>query len=213
MIKAIIFDKDGVLVDSEYANIQSATEAFEQLGIHITDEDKKQIIGKHPDDYIVYFQTKYLFPVEEFKTLRRPIYNRIFENAPLFDDAISLVKSIKSSHLFLALTTSGGNKNTNDFLQKIKLDQVFDALVTKEMCSKRKPDPQPYLITAEELHVLPDECVVIEDSWVGLTAAKAAGMKCVVIPNDYTKDNDFSSADLIVKSAKEITVAIIKGLS
>lgn len=164
MIKAIIFDKDGVLVDSEYANIQSATEAFEQLGIHITDEDKKQIIGKHPDDYIVYFQTKYLFPVEEFKTLRRPIYNRIFENAPLFDDAISLVKSIKSSHLFLALTTSGGNKNTNDFLQKIKLDQVFDALVTKEMCSKRKPDPQPYLITAEELHVLPDECVVIEDS-------------------------------------------------
>ena len=90
---------------------------------------------------------------------------------------------------------------------------MFDALVTKEMCSKRKPDPQPYLITAEELHVLPDECVVIEDSWVGLIAAKAAGMKCIVIPNNYTKDNDFSSADLIVKSAKEITVATIKGLS
>jgi len=164
MIKAVIFDKDGVLVDSEYANTQSATEAFEQLGIHITDEDKKQIIGKHPDDYITYFQTKYSFSIEEFKILRRPIYNRIFEDAPLFDDAISLVKSIKSSHLLLALTTSGGNKNTNEFLQKIKTDQIFDVIITKEMCNKRKPDPEPYLITAEELHVLPDECLVIEDS-------------------------------------------------
>ncbi len=81
---------------------------------------------------------------------------------------------------------------------------MFTVIVAKEDCTKFKPDPEPYLITAKKLGVQPEYCVVIEDSEAGVSAAKSANMYCVAIPNKHTKNQDFSHADKVVTSVKDI---------
>jgi len=110
----------------------------------------------------------------------------------------------------LALTTSSKIESTMQVLQRAGLENTFEVIVTYEDYQRRKPDPESYLLTAKKLNLQPKDCVVIEDSYVGLCAAKSAGMKCIVIPNKYTKDQDFSKADLIVETADKIDIDLLK---
>jgi beta-phosphoglucomutase-like phosphatase (HAD superfamily) len=91
------------------------------------------------------------------------------------------------------------------------LEGTFDAVVTFEDCERRKPNSDPYLITARKLGVDANECLVIEDSLVGLEAAKSAGMQCVIILNEETKNLSFSKADFVIESPEEIR-GILRGL-
>lgn len=81
---------------------------------------------------------------------------------------------------------------------------MFNVIVTHEDCESLKPDPEPDALTANKLGIEPKYCVAIEDTALGVESAKGAGMKCIVIPNEHTKHQDFSSADTVVKSASEI---------
>lgn len=93
---------------------------------------------------------------------------------------------------------------TIDLLKGIGIYNLFKEVVTKEDYSKRKPDPEPYLVTVKKLGFQARDCLVIEDSEVGLKAALSAGMDCVVIYNQYTKEHDFLGAKLVVDSADQI---------
>jgi len=92
------------------------------------------------------------------------------------------------------------------------MEELFTVMTTAEDTKTRKPDPESYLLTAQKLGVEVSECIAIEDSKIGLDAAKAAGMKCIVIPNKYTKDQDFSQADLIVHSADALDIDLLKSI-
>ncbi|PJA48200.1 MAG: hypothetical protein CO170_03480 [candidate division SR1 bacterium CG_4_9_14_3_um_filter_40_9] len=212
MLKAVIFDRDGVIVDSEYANVTAGFMAFQQLGIEIDEDDKKQIIGKHPKDYLTYFHTKYNFSDEEFQKIVAPIYSNLLEKMPFIPKAIDLCHSIKNKVL-LALNTSSELKNTQGLLKRGNIENLFDALTTEEDITNRKPHPDSYLLTAQRLGVAPGECIAIEDSDIGLAAAKAAGMKCIIIPTTYTKDQDFSQADLVVDSADKLNINILRKIA
>jgi HAD superfamily hydrolase (TIGR01509 family) len=213
MIKAVIFDKDGVMIDSEYANIQSAVKAFKQLGITIDENEQKQIVGKHPDDYSLYFLTKYKFSYPEFRKIQRQFYYQIYDQVPLFDKTIALINQIKKAGLKLALTTTSSITSTDMVIKRAKLESVFDVVVTNEQYSQNKPHPEPYLITAQKLDMKPNECLVVEDSVIGMRSAKSAGMKCIIIKNRFTKDQDFSQADMVVNNGDEINIEKIKNES
>ncbi len=202
MAKAVIFDRDGVLVDSEPVNIASVALALKGLGVTITEADEKQIVARHPADYQGYFLAKYRIPQEEFRKERSRSYYALFGKAPLFEGTVALVRELKAKGVPLALATSGNRPTTDTFLSRTHLS--FDAIVTFEDCTRRKPDPEVYLIAAERLGVPPKGCTVVEDSAVGLAAAKAAGMRCIVLPNAYTKDQDFSAADAVARDAEEL---------
>ena len=208
-MKAAIFDKDGVILDSETTNVDSAIIAFKKLNIPIKDKEKEWIIGRHPDDYKIQFLEKYNFSYDEFRKIQKKLYFQLYDSAPIFEETISLIKKLHAYNITLALTTSSGLNSTIQILNKAKINNLFNLLVTSEDYKKRKPDPEPYLVTAKKLKLESKDCVVFEDSYVGLKAAKAAGMKCVVIPNKYTKQQDFSAADLVIDSAKNINLEIL----
>lgn len=102
-----------------------------------------------------------------------------------------------------------GKDGTLLILSKAGIDQLFDVIITREDCTNLKPHPEPYLLTAEKLGIEPKHCVVIEDTALGVESAKKAGMRSIAIPNEYTQDQDFSMADVVVKSAKEVESILI----
>lgn len=204
MIKAIIFDRDGVLLDSESTNVEAAIETFARLGIEIRLSDKDRIVGRHPDDYLRYFHAKYKFDHFEYLSGQASAYEKNLKTAPLFAETINLVHLLKKNFR-LALTTSSDKDTTAQVLERCGLKTEFDIIVTREEATRKKPDPEPYLLTAKKLKLSPAECLVVEDTNIGLTAAKRAGMKCIIIPNTYTRHQDFSAADLLVESARDIT--------
>jgi HAD superfamily hydrolase (TIGR01509 family) len=207
MIKAFLFDRDGVILDSEFAHINAVIETFKKLGIKITKEDEEIIIGRHPDNYLPELKKKYDFSSESFLEIETKFYYKYFKKAPIFKEVINLMKKLKKKGYKIAITTSSDMKTTNMLLERIKkLSSYIDVIVTREDYKKSKPDPEPYLITAKKLNISPKDCVVIEDSLTGLKSAKSAGMKCIMIPTGLTKKQDFKEADLVVKSAKYINI-------
>ena len=211
-MKAVIFDRDGIIINSESINIDAVERAFQKYGIQISEDDKRFIIGKHPNDYGNYFLNKYDYPVKELFKIQKKFYYEMIESAPVFEETIKLIKRLKEQNISLALTTSSDRESTLNILKKNNLDNIFDVIVTFDECSKRKPEPEPYQITARKLDIDPNECIVIEDSSIGVESAKYAGMKCIAIPNEFTRIQDFSKADLIVNSASEITLETLDKL-
>ena len=110
----------------------------------------------------------------------------------------------------LALATNSFFQYTDIILQKTNIKQFFEIIVTRDNIKNLKPDPEIFIKTAELLKTEGSNCVVLEDAQKGIEAAYAAGMKSIAIPNIYTFDNDFSKADLILNSLKEINHKTIK---
>lgn len=170
------------------------------------------MVAKHPADYQNYFQDQYDFSYPEFRKLQGEEYYKQLENLELIMPAVKLIKDLQAKKITLALTTSSSARSTKIVLDEADLNNVFQEVVTNSDYEKRKPNPEPYLVTAKKLGISPAECVVVEDSGVGLEAAKAAGMKCLAIPNEYTRDHNFSKADLVVNSASEVTLEVLNNL-
>ncbi|MFH1521667.1 MAG: HAD family phosphatase [archaeon] len=212
MVNAVIFDRDGIIIDSESINIDSAIAAFEALGIGIKEEEKQNIIGRHPDDYKEYFLKKYDFSYPEFRKIQQETYYKLTDVVPYIHDTISLIKRLYSKGITLAVNTSSQKEGTMKILEKAKIKNMFKVITTFEDYKNRKPDPESYLVTVKKLGFIPQSCIAIEDSLAGVTAAKAAGMKCIAIPNEYTKNQDLSKADLILDSANQITIELLNKL-
>ena len=212
MLQAVIFDRDGVLIDSEQTNIDSGVQALRELGIELDSSDISLIIGRHAADYGNDFLKKYVFSYEEFRKIQRSKYTELFNNAPIFEETVKLAKDLFSKKIILGLATSSSKNNTINFLNKYNLKNCFKVVTTCEDYDKRKPDPAPYIITAQKLNVEPRYCVAIEDTAIGVESAKNAGMKCIAIPNQHTFDQDFSKADIMVKSGNDITIELLERL-
>jgi len=205
MTKAILFDRDGVLIKSAQVHIDSVVKSFNELEVYITEAEKMYVVGRNPNDYVNYFLKKYNFSKEKFLEKQSRYYQEIFPGSfELIEETISLAKELKKRGYLLALITSSDKPTTNIFFEKAGLIETFDAIVTVEECPIRKPSPEPYLLAAKRLNVNPSDCLVVEDSYTGLESAKNAGMDCVVIPNEHTKNQDFSKADNLISNPEEI---------
>jgi len=202
MMKAVIFDKDGVLADAVNFNVEAGVKSFREIGIELDEEDKKNIVGRHPIDYNPILTKKYNFDNE--KVMERQIfhYYQLYKNVKIFEGAKELVSGLKEKGFKLGLATSAEIKGTNMFFDKSGLKEFFDVVVTFKDCKERKPAPDIYLVTAERLSVSPEECLVIEDSPVGVKSAKDAGMKCVAVTHTSSKD-ELKEADYIISNLNE----------
>lgn len=211
MIKAVIFDRDGMIINSEKTHVECVVKAFKEFGIEISEEEKEYIVGRHTKDYMAHFMKKYSFPEEDFFKTQRECFYKLYNTIELFPDTIALIKELSKKYP-LGLTTNGSRMSTDLLINRAKLQGLFKAIVTSDDYSKRKPDPEPYSVTAKKLKFKPEECVVIEDSSVGVESAKRAGMKCIAVPNEYTKHQDFSKADLVVDSVTKITEELLSSI-
>jgi HAD superfamily hydrolase (TIGR01509 family) len=210
-MKAFVFDRDGVIVDSEYANIESMRYALKRIGITMDDIDADLIIGKHPADYIGPLSEKYGFtPDEHFDSIHYDKYRQLLAEVPLIEDTIDFIKQLHEKGIPLALCTSSSSEFTQYVLDRASISNCFKAIVTFEDYEHRKPHPDPYLTAAKKLGIGPEECIAVEDSVSGLQSAKSAGMKCIILESSYMQNHfgkeNFANADLLIKSAKEIDV-------
>ena len=217
MIKAVIFDMDGLMIESE--NLQS--EAF---GIIIKKYEINPI--KQANGLI---QTPGLSERANWEILkkkhnlkedtdilikkRNPIYLDILKkNIVSKPGLIKLIKLLKNEQVLLAVASSSGIEHIESVLGKLVITKEFNAVVSGQFIKNSKPAPDIFLEAAKQLGVKTNECLVLEDAESGVEAGHRAGMEVIAVPNKYTKDNDFSKADLTVKSLESIDLSIINML-
>lgn len=209
--KALIFDRDGVILDTEIINVNSAVQAFKKIGISISEKDKQKVFGRNPEDYKYDFLKKYKFSYERYRKIQKETYYDQYDKQfKPNKDILRLIRDLKKNKVKLALTTTATLKGTKRLLKKLKLENIFDVIVTFEDVDKRKPHPDPYLKTLKKLKLSAQECIVIEDTPVGVESAKKAKIKCIAFKTPYIKKKEMAKADLITSSTKQMKTYLRK---
>jgi HAD superfamily hydrolase (TIGR01509 family) len=215
-IKAIIFDHDGVIADSENIHIQAERAIFDKYGFKVSEKEHKKVKGLTIKDIFLPILKKYKQEnkLQELIKEKRIIwFNIARKELKIFEGFYELIDRLKTKYR-LAMTTSGSLETIN-FVKTLfpKLKGIFELEVTADDVKKGKPDPEPYILTAKKLNLSPSECIVIEDSLNGIKSAKSAGMKVIAITNTYPKKEiEKEKPDLIVNSLNEITLETIESL-
>jgi beta-phosphoglucomutase family hydrolase len=198
MIKAVIFDMDGVVAETEHIHIQAEKKTMLRYGVRISEDELHEYTGTTARVMFAELIRKYkldttfekIFDEKEevmFKLLRKGV-----QPTKGVDDLILKLKHMK---IKLAIASSSHRRMIEYVLNWLKIAQFFDSVVGAEDVSRSKPDPEIFLKTAQLLKVKPEECLVIEDSKLGVEAAKRAGMKSLGYFNPNSGKQDLSGAD------------------
>lgn len=213
-IRAVIFDMDGVLTDSEPLINQAAVAMFRELGLPVQPEDFLPFVGTGEDRYIGGVAEKYGFPLDGPAAKKRT-YEIYLELVPRalkgFPGAHVLVKNCRLADLKVAVASSADLVKIEANLRQIELDPAsWDAIVTGEDVANKKPAPDIFLAAAAKLGVPPAACVVIEDAVNGVQAAKAAGMRCVAVAQTFPAEK-LQQADVVRARLRDVTLAALCG--
>jgi len=215
---ALIFDMDGVLVDSNPFHVQKWIEFLHERGIPYNAEDlPKQILGSRNDTALRRFFGRDLAEGEieklsedleaRFRAAFRPHAQPLLGLKTLMDEC-------RGEGIPLAVASSAMTKNVDFVVDTLKLRSYFASIVTGDDVSRPKPDPEIYIQAAERLTLAPAKCVAFEDSFVGIESAKRASMKCVAIASTFPAEElrSQTQADLVVKNFEELSLARLRAL-
>lgn len=194
MIKAVFFDMDGLMLDTEPITIKAKVIEGNKIGLAITEDMVKHTIGmsqKHVDEYFKsFFHEKYNH--QYFIQKRREyLFEYMKENGlPLKKGLESLLEYLKIKEIPLAIVTSSTREIINQYMQYGDIFKYFKFIVTGDEVKKGKPDPDVYLYAAKRMGVNPEECLVYEDSKNGIISASRAHMKVIMIPDLIEPDEE-----------------------
>jgi len=208
-VVAVVFDLDGVLVDSESINVRSAFESFEAFGYPLDPSDTANIVGLHPADYVPVLARRYDL-AEDVQTRIREhqngVYARIWcKDARLTAGAKEIPPLLRERGYRVALATSGSRDHVNHCLARFDLRAPFEVVLTKDDVARRKPDPEIYLACARELDLDPPEMLVVEDSEFGVRAAKTAGTRCAAVRTSLTAPDRIGAADVMIDTLTDLS--------
>ena len=208
--KAVIFDMDGVIIDSEPIHYAAMQVYNHSLGFDMSHEEYASYIGTRGSDMWEELRIRHALPGTTEELLRgetAAYYRELMTNsniAPVVG-AIELIRECRSAGLRLALASSASRENIEIVEKLFSLQGLFDTTISGEELTRSKPDPAIFLISAKRLGAQPSECVVIEDAQAGVQAAKAAGMVCVGLRLHDFGRQDLSAADMVVESLTELS--------
>lgn len=206
---AVIFDMDGVLVNSEPFYVEVEQTNFKQLGLKISEKEHQTYQGTATDRMWQLIKERHgiQHPVEVLvkmtNNLVTPYFNSLEKMEPMHG-VERLIKKLKEKGIPLALASSSYSDVIEIILQKTGLKKYFDVVVSSQMAGASKPEPDIFLLAAKNLGVTPEKCVVIEDSTNGIKAAKAAGMYCIAFAGPGSELQDQSLADMIIEDFGEL---------
>jgi mannitol-1-/sugar-/sorbitol-6-/2-deoxyglucose-6-phosphatase len=216
VLRAVIFDMDGLLIDSEPLWVRAEIEVFGSFGVLLAEEDCARTKGLRVDDVVAYWHTRRGFGGASPAEVEARLVARVIEliraegrALPGIDAALAAARS--ESGRRVALASSSPMPIIQAALQRLGIATAFDVVSSAQSESFGKPHPAIFLRTAERLDVSPLECVVIEDSMTGVLAAKAARMGCIAVPFDHpAHDARFVVADAIVASLDDVTSVLLE---
>lgn len=206
----VIFDLDGVLIDSEGLYYRAYKEVLKPYGVSVSAREYEEywIAQGVGPEYIV---DKHKLPIEpdELRRRRSPIFlNLLKTEAKLMPHVEGTLE--KLFDLFpLTVATNSYREHLDFVLHRFGITRFFADTAAREDYEKSKPAPDAFVAAAQKLGLARDRCVVVEDTYRGVTAAAHAGITCVAVPNDYTRNNDFSAAVKVLSSLAELTPELV----
>jgi beta-phosphoglucomutase len=205
MIRGVLFDMDGVLVDSESFICKAAILMFSELGLIVSPEDFQPFVGMGENKYIGGVAEKHgiIVDIEQVKARTYNIYEKIVSGklSPL-PGSHEFISKCRNKGLKLALVTSADTIKMEVNLKEIGLSRnTFDSIITGLDVKKKKPFPEIYLKAAKSLELKPGNCLVVEDAVSGIDAGKAAGCRCLAVTSSFDakalKDADWVCESLL----------------
>ncbi len=219
MIQGLIFDMDGLLVDSEPFWRQAQIEIFSALGVQITEADTIRTTGLRIDLLVNYYAEQqpwdtHKHPISQVtEQMVARVAGLINTNKPILPGVIALLEQAKAQQLPMAVASSSPMRLIQSTLNDLGLSDYFEHLLSAETLAHGKPHPEVYLNAAIALGLDPTHCLAFEDSFNGLLAAKSARMKTVVVPESHAqKEGHWIIADKQCQSLEEITLDWIQSL-
>jgi len=212
MIKAIIFDMDGLLLDSEPVQYESVVKTLKEFGVNLTEREFVEKIFKEGLGTADILKEKNPdADLEKYRKMRSENFIKMIdEKIRPMPYALEFLDMARESFK-TGLVTNTSKEMAMPMLEKFGIQKKMDVMVFRRDYEKRKPDPESYLLAAKKLGVDPSECLVLEDTERGVASAKNAGMMCVAVPTELTKNLDFSRADMTVSNLGEIDPETLKG--
>lgn len=202
--KAVLFDCDGVLVDTETVAVKVAQKVLNEKGVRITAKRASQFVGKADVDFFTEIQKE--FPTAPLERIlldfRRAYVKQIKQIIRPMPGIVNLVKRLHKTHT-LGLVSGSRRNQVDIILETLGIQHHFKVVITQEDCSHFKPHPEPYLIAARKLKTEPRDCIVIEDSKAGIRSARVAGMQVIALQHTNI-GQDLKEADLIVQNSIQL---------
>jgi HAD superfamily hydrolase (TIGR01509 family) len=200
-VHAAIFDMDGLMVDTEPLYFEAESELARRLGKTFTREVMHHMMG-HKATRSIQIMMEILGiegSIQEILALRDTLYESLLvRGVNPMRGLLDLLDWLETHGYRKAVATSSRRRFKDIIFDHLDLHGRFEVVVTGGEVSEGKPSPEIYQRAVSDLGLLAEQCVVLEDSGVGLTAAKRAGCFCIVVPNEFTENQDFSTADLVV---------------
>lgn len=217
MIQTVIFDMDGVIVDTEPVHHYAYNQQFKQLGIEISPEMYASFTGNSTKNIFERLKAEFNLEqdVETLVQTKRNLFNEAFdqkEDLYLLEGVEDLIKELYHNGIQLVLASSSATVTINRIFKRFNLDQYFTHKVSGEDFPKSKPHPAIFLQAAFLAQTPVENCIVIEDSTNGILAAKAAGIYCIGYDSFHSKMQDYSMADKVIKDFKELSFEAIRNL-
>jgi len=216
MIKAVIFDMDGVLVESENAHIEAEKQTLLKYGVKISAEELHTYTGT-----TARFMFTELIKKNKLNTTFEKIFNEkeeilfrlLKEEMRPTKGIIELLRKLKQERVKLAIASSSHRRLIEFVLEQLNIALFFASVISSEDVANSKPDPEIFLKSASKLGVNPADCVVIEDSKLGLEAARRARMKCVGYRNPSSGNQDLSRADVVIDDFSKLSIRELLSIS
>ncbi len=207
-IKAVLFDMDGLMIDSEPLHLQAFNKVFEKFGKHLSgEENSKRYVGIADVGVVEDMVNRFNLPISAHELLveKQNAYKDILKNGLVTQPGlIDLLTKLHSSGYKIAIGSGSYRVQIEIVIEGLNISSFIDQYMAIDDVKAGKPAPDIYLLAAKKLAVDPAECLVLEDAPSGVSAAKAAGMICFAIPSKETKGLDFSFADKVLGSLSEV---------
>ena len=217
VIKAIIFDMDGVIVNSEPLHKKAYDQMFKAVGINVSNELYESFTGQSTISICKSLCQKFHLEntPQELVSLKRKYFKLIFENddnLSLIDGVEAIIKEYYENGLTMVLASSASMITINNVFTRFDLDKYFVAKHSGADLKASKPHPEIFLNAAKSSGFNANECVVIEDSTNGIKAANSANIYCIGYNSEHSHNQDFSTANKVINTFKEIEFDKIKDL-
>ncbi len=210
MIRALIFDFDGLILETEEPTYQSWAEVYQSFGYSLPFSTWKANVGTTQGDFDPKLELERLVKCpldwEAVESRRRMIENALIEEQSVLPGAVQYLNDARTLGLKVGLASNSPSDWVIRHLTRLGLLDRFDHLSTSDYVKHIKPDPELYLVELQALKVKADEAIALEDSLLGVRAARRAGIFCVAVPNPLIRDLTFNEANFQINSLEEISL-------